>query len=379
MPYQPDQHRICIFTNKRLDQSETFIRAHVERLPADVLFLYTGGGGRTSIFHDDHHPLAVTSPVAKAIRWGVPSLLGSSPTDILQSQLRRFLRRHPVSCVLAEYGPQGVIIMKVCTELDLPLIVHFHGYDAYRISVLDSLGQDYLQMFEEAAAIVAVSRHMENQLLGLGAPREKLHYNVCGVDPNLFRGAEPGGSPPLFLFVGRFVDKKAPHLTLLAFQSVVRAVPEARLVMIGDGYLRNCCEQLARAYGCYDSVEFLDPCSHQEVAVAMRGVRAYVQHSLRAKDGDSEGTPVSILEAGASGLPVISTRHAGIPDVVVHGQTGLLVEEGDVEGMAKSMLKLAQFPELASQMGKAARERIRSHFSMESSIAGLWSIVQSVI
>ena len=269
--------------------------------------------------------------------------------------------------------------MKACTDLDLPLVVHFHGHDAYRLSILDGVGQDYPEMFERAAAIVAVSRHMENQLLGLGVPRDKLHYNIYGVDLNLFRGASPGGSPPIFVFVGRFVDKKAPYLTLLAFRSVVRAVPDARLVMIGDGYLRNCCEQLARAYGCYDNVEFLGPCSHQEVAVTMRGARAYVQHSLRANDGNSEGTPLSILEAGSSGLPVVSTCHAGIPDVVVHGRTGLLVEEGDVDGMAENMLNLAQSPELASQMGKAARDRIRNHFSMESSIGGLWSIVQSVI
>jgi glycosyltransferase involved in cell wall biosynthesis len=373
------QATICIFARHPLERSETFIRAHVDRLPADVLFLYTGGSGRKSLFHDDDHPLAPASFMEKAIRWGIPMLLGSTQAHILTSHLRGFLKRHSVTGVLAEYGPQGVAMMEACTDLAIPLVVHFHGYDAYRLSVLDGVGRHYPEMFDKAAAIIAVSRHMEHQLLNLGAPREKLHYNVYGVDSVLFRGADPRHSPPVFVFVGRFVDKKAPYLTLSAFRSVVQAVPEARLVMIGDGYLRNCCERLASAYGCHESVAFLSPCSHEEVAAAMRRARAYVQHSLTADDGDSEGTPLSILEAGASGLPVVSTRHAGIPDVVLHDQTGYLVEEGDVDGMAEYMISLAQSPRLAGRLGDAAKDHIQSHFYIEGSIGGLWKIIQSVI
>lgn len=95
--------------------------------------------------------------------------------------------------------------------------------------------------------------------------------------------------------------------------------------------------------------------------------------------GDSEGTPVAILEAGASGLPVVAPRHAGIPDVVVNGKTGLLVDEGDVTEMAKHMLRLAQEPELAANLGRASRQRIEDHFTMSKSIANLWQILQGVL
>src|SRR4030095_662225 len=104
-----------------------------------------------------------------------------------------------------------------------------------------------------------------------------------------------------------------------------------------------------------------------------------VQHSVVAPSGDCEGTPVSILEAGATGLPVVSTRHAGIPDVVIEGDTGFLVDEGDVAGMARHMIQIARNPRLADTMGRAARKHIEQNFSKDQRIKNLWSIIEGAI
>jgi glycosyltransferase involved in cell wall biosynthesis len=111
----------------------------------------------------------------------------------------------------------------------------------------------------------------------------------------------------------------------------------------------------------------------------MRGARALVQHSVRSRDGDSEGTPLSILEAGASGIPVVSTRHGGIEDVVRHGETGLLVDEGDIHGMARHMTALVQSPDLAADLGARARAHIRAHHSMDTSIGNLMSVIEGAV
>src|SRR5438132_3366189 len=111
----------------------------------------------------------------------------------------------------------------------------------------------------------------------------------------------------------------------------------------------------------------------------MRRARCFVQHSIVAPSGDSEGTPVSILEAGATGLPVVSTRHAGIPDVVIEGETGFLVDEGDVHGMAEYMLRMIKEPELAGRMGAVAQKHIQENFSRARSLNRLWSIIESCI
>jgi glycosyltransferase involved in cell wall biosynthesis len=115
------------------------------------------------------------------------------------------------------------------------------------------------------------------------------------------------------------------------------------------------------------------------VAEEMRRARAFLQHSIRASDGDSEGTPVAILEAQASGLPVIATRHAGIPDVVLDGRTGFLVAEGDVNGMAEKIARLGEDAGLAAELGVEGRSHVLERFTMERSVASLWRIIEQVI
>jgi colanic acid/amylovoran biosynthesis glycosyltransferase len=187
----------------------------------------------------------------------------------------------------------------------------------------------------------------------------------------------PEHAPATFLAVGRFVEKKAPLLTLAAFASVWRRYPDARLRMIGSGKLLEACRDLACGLGIGEAVEFVGTQPNDVVAAEMMRVRGFVQHSLVAADGNSEGMPVAILEAGASGLPVVSTRHAGIPEVVDDGTTGFLVDERDVEGMAERMERLLAEPALAGELGRSARRRIEEHFSIESSIARLWEIIRT--
>ena len=230
-----------------------------------------------------------------------------------------------------------------------------------------------------AAAIVVVSRDMEKALSDLGAPAPKIVCNPCGVDTRMFAGASPEKAPPRFISVGRFVPKKGPDLTLRAFEKVVHRHPGARLVMIGDGPLLERCRALAASAGIGHAVTFEGVCPPSQVAAAMRGCRALVQHSLRPPDGDSEGTPVSILEAGASGLPVVATRHGGIKDVIIHGQTGLLVDEGDVDGTARHLMTLIDSPERAAELGVRARTRVAAHHSMEASIGSLMSVIEGAI
>ena len=111
----------------------------------------------------------------------------------------------------------------------------------------------------------------------------------------------------------------------------------------------------------------------------MQTARAFVQHSMTAPSGDSEGTPVAILEASASGLPVIATNHGGIPGAVLDGVTGYLVDEGDIEAMSERMRKLAQEPELAGVLGAAARAHVELQFGLQDTLGRLWAVICSAI
>lgn len=361
---------VALVVPNRFRSSETFIQTHARRLPARVLLLHGQRFPRRT--KDD---LLISSPLERLAE-AVAAEFGADTRGLKNRAFRRYLKRHRVRAVLAEYGTTGASVLEACRAAGVPLVVHFHGFDAYRDALLREYRDRYRQLFEGAASIVAVSRDMIEQLVSLGAPRERIACVPCGVDVTFFTPADPAQAPPLFVSIGRFVDKKTPHYTLLAFAEVARAHPEARLVMVGEGPLLEVCEQLARAMGLGGSVVFPGARSHAEAAALLRGARAFVQHSSRSRSGDSEGTPVAVMEAGAAGLPVVATRHAGIKDVVVHGETGFLVDEGDVRGMAGYMLELVRRPELAAALGRAARERIRGGYSQESSVARLWDVVR---
>lgn len=365
------QTSLCLVTPYVPSVSETFIRAHAEGLPAKVCLVH---GWRPMI---GEKPVLGWPMRAVYKGWRVLSRGGLEREST--AAYMKAIRRARAHAVMAEYGPMGVLVMEACRRTSVPLVVHFHGYDASERAVLAEHAETYPTMFRRAAAIVSVSRAMQRKLVALGAPPEKVHYNPCGIDPREFAGGEPAARPPVFLAVGRFVEKKGPLLTIKAFAEAHRACPESRLRMIGDGPLLDECRELAHALGVDGAVTFLGAQPHGVVREEMRRARCFVQHSLEASNGDSEGTPVGILEAGASALPVVSTRHAGIPDVVIEGRTGFLVEERDTGGMAACMISLARDAELAGRLGQEARQHITRHFSQEQSLGRLWTIISSTI
>jgi colanic acid/amylovoran biosynthesis glycosyltransferase len=366
---------LCIVHPNRAASSETFIQNHIKKLPASVTVLY--GGWFPTRIEGKGRLLPLPLDMLGRFRSKLPPVVNKGSDFLRGFLLRRCLQNNHADVVLAEYGPTGASIMSACTDSRIPFVVHFHGFDAYEHPTLQEYGGPYRRMFESASAIIAVSRDMHRQLLNLGAPGDKTFYIPYGVDSKLFANADPSRAQPVFIAVGRFVDKKAPHLTLLAFHRVLAEVADAKLIMIGDGELLEAARQMSQSLGMQSSVEFRGTCSPTEVASAMRSARAFVQHSMRTTYGDSEGTPLTILEAGATGLPVVSTRHAGIKDVVQEGTTGYLVDEGDVESMAVHMIHLAKDPEVAARMGQAARQHISSHFSLDQKTEELWSILQA--
>jgi glycosyltransferase involved in cell wall biosynthesis len=354
--------------------SETFIRSHIERLQGTIVHIHGGwplweSQGRRII------PLAYRG--AWLMRRKLPSAWSVLAEQRASLAMSRLLRDRGVQVALAEYGPVAVSLLSACRQAGVPLVAQFHGVDAYHRDELGKHRENYQRLFREAAALIAVSRDMVEQLVGLGAPRSMVFCNSCGVDMKMFQPTRPEANPPLFVAAGRFVDKKAPHLTLLAFARVLTTCPDARLTMIGEGPLWNATRQLAAALGIDGRVEFPGRQTHSEVAGWLRRARAFVQHSVVTTYGDSEGTPVGILEAGATGLPVVSTRHAGIKEAVLSGTTGFLVDELDITGMAEAMTTLALDPALAGQMGAQAHRHVGEHYSMDVTIDTLSRILHA--
>ncbi len=340
--------------------------------PSRTRYLY---GGHFPIYTDRDR--RITPLVLRGIEKTANKLLHTDERVLSRIALKQFLRREKITAVLAEYGPTGAELAEICADLNIPLIVYFLGYDAYMDDILATY--PYATLFAHASAIIGVSTEMTEQLVSLGAPRDKVFYNPCGANTSLYQAANVAANPPHFVSVGRFVDKKAPYLLILAFEKVVAEVPDARLFMVGDGILQPSCAILIRSLHLNHAVTLLGVRTLEEIAELMQGMRAFVQHSVVAPSGDREGTPVSIMEACAAGLPIVATRHAGIRDLVIEEETGLLVDEGDIQSMADHMIRLVRDPEFAAKLGQAGRRRVEQTYSLEATNNQLWQIIRSVL
>jgi len=149
--------------------------------------------------------------------------------------------------------------------------------------------------------------------------------------------------------------------------------------MVGGGPLFDETRELIANLGLNEQVTLTGVLKPEEIRTLMKTMRAFVQHSVTAANGDKEGTPVTVLEASSSGLPVVSTRHSGIKEAVIDGETGFLVDEYNIAGMAERMSILAESVELSVQMGKAARNHMINNYDIHMRIALLDHIIQSSI
>jgi len=363
--------KIAVFAPAENKVTQTFIVAQIERLPFNIIPFY---GNELGIKNAEGRHVWFWGYWFNAFTSRIHPRANNVITDWF---LVRFLRRIRADAVLAQFGITGSYLSEACRRAEIPLFVHFHGFDAYRHDILAKHCQSYIRMFSTASGIIAVSEPMKKQLIALGARSGRLYKNHYGADPAVFSSAKPDSVGPCFLSVGRFVEKKAPHLAILAFERVTRVIPSAELVMVGEGPLLGPCRRLIEALHLENAVTLLGAQNQEDVAKLMKSSRAFIQHSLVAESGDCEGTPVAIIEAQMSGLPVVATNHAGIPEVVVDGQTGFLVEEADVDAMANAMTKLASDPSLAAALGSAARERALVFFSMRRYITELSQIISN--
>ena len=162
---------------------------------------------------------------------------------------------------------------------------------------------------------------------------------------------------PSLIYVGRLVEQKDPLTLLKAFQSVVKRMPDAGLIMVGNGHLRPQIDDFVRSNELESSVTVLN--GTEDIRSHFREAWGFVLPSL------FEGSPNVVLEAMACGLPIVSTRVDGVPELVTDGETGFLVEPKDPDSLAQAMIKLLSNDETCREMGKKARETVMREFSME--------------
>jgi glycosyltransferase involved in cell wall biosynthesis len=219
---------------------------------------------------------------------------------------------------------------------------------------------------EPAVHFIAVSKAIRARAIEYGIPAEKVIVRYIGVDTSVFR---PGPIPiserrKRILFVGRLVEKKGTEYLIRAFAQVRNKVIDAELVIAGDGPLRESLVALARSLNI--PVDFRGAVSSDEVKQQMHQARVFCLPSIIAGNGDAEGLPIVILEAQASGVPVVTSAKGGVGEAVLHNDTGMVFEEGMVNMLTHHLTVLLNDADLATTFSARARIQVAAQFSLTS-------------
>ena len=355
------EYPLAVFTPQVGTISETFIRRHVNDLLPDgtVTIACQIGDPRFSSWCVDG-PVLVLDHVQR-IRFTQET--GWEFTSRHIASIRQFLRKHHVQVVLGEYLDVCLPLLEIAVELKIPFWGHAHGYD---ISMrLRDLGlKDAYRRYKNAAGIIVGCEWARERLQSLGLDADKIQVVPCGVDIPDRPVVRSQTKNIRCLAVGRFVTKKAPLILLDAFRQTILNCADLRLDFVGSGELYPAATAYIRSFDLGNYVKLHGGLPHDAVKQQMCSADIFLQHSrMDPVTGDQEMMPVGILEAMAYNLPVVATRHAGIPEAVREGVTGFLVDEGDTIGMSAFIAKLAGDRDLRERLGSAGRARAIRRFS----------------
>jgi colanic acid/amylovoran biosynthesis glycosyltransferase len=365
-----DARTVAIWRSCLLPASETFVRNQGGAL-ARWRPVYLGAVRVASRMAASTDVIAYPNTARGRFGWLRLRLTGGS------RRLRRLLSGMRPAVVHAHFGGDGWLISRTAAQLGIPLIITLHGLDvtsqAGRPALRGARHRRNLRTaFGRAALIIAVSEFIRLRAIALGADPAKVRVHHTGV---------PIGPAPAkvtktwdVVFVGRFVEKKGID-DLVEALGMLRLL-RPRALFIGTGPLEEPIRQRAAELDL--DATFMGVQQPAVVNRCLAASKVFVSPSRTAADGDAEGLPTTILEAGNAGLPTISTHHSGIPEAVLHGRTGLLCAEGDRTALAAHIHLLLTDADLRTRLGRQARLHIETHFDLSRQTRRLEELYESV-
>jgi glycosyltransferase involved in cell wall biosynthesis len=332
---------VLIYRQALLPISETFIEAQAGALRSfQPKFAGLLPAARSLRLADDTTLLSRSRSLISHGRTAWYKSAGIAP------RFHQKIRLMKPSLIHAHFAPDGAAALPLADALGVPLIVTLHGYDVterdqYMRKTL--AGKLYLRrrswLWERASLFICVSEFIRDQALRAGFPKDKLRVHYIGINRDVFRPSE-APAEKVVLFVGRLVTKKGCIHLLRAMRGVQESEPSAKLVILGDGPLRESLQKSAQELQL--NCEFLGGQPSSTVLQWIHRASLLCIPSVTAPDGGAEGLGMVILEAQASGRPVVGFRNGGIPEAVKEEATGLLADCGDEEGLGRNILRYLQ-------------------------------------
>jgi colanic acid/amylovoran biosynthesis glycosyltransferase len=270
--------------------------------------------------------------------------------------------------VHCHFGPNGNLgaWLKDIGAITGKVVTTFHGYDITK-RIKKRGDRTYDHLFEVGDLFLPISERWKNELIKLGCEEQKTVVHRMGIDTSRFsfspRQMRKDGHVQL-LTVARLVEKKGVEYGVRTVAKVLKKYPQIEYKIAGDGPLRDDIKSLIEKLNITDKVKLLGWQRQEEIVELMKEADILLAPSVTSEDGDQEGIPVVLMEALAQGLPVLSTQHSGIPELVQDGKSGLLLPERDVEALAERLEYLVEHPEIWPEMGRAGRDYVERHYDI---------------
>ena len=251
-----------------------------------------------------------------------------------------------------------------------PLVLTSHGTDLFLVDRVPAARMLAGPVFRSADEVTVISTPLVARAEALGVRSSRLTVIPMPIDPGVAavaendgRRAPPAGGPGLLLFVGRLVERKGASYAVRALTELVEAGRDVRMAIVGDGPERDTLAELARVLGVSDRVDLIGAVPPSEVGRWYERASVFVMPAVTDWKGEQEGFGMVIVEAMSHGVPVVASRSGGIPDIIRDGENGLLVAERDIGGLAATIGRVLDDPELAGRLSRGARDDIRSRFA----------------
>jgi colanic acid/amylovoran biosynthesis glycosyltransferase len=291
----------------------------------------------------------------------------------IQPMMKIFERRH-ADLMHIYFGHTGVHLLPFVEWWQQPCIVSFHGADVMLRENKRGYAGQMRRLLETVPLVLARSQSLANRLEAIGCPKEKIRLNRTGIplaDFPFVQRAAPANGAWRLVQTCRLIPKKGLRSALQAFAQFRRSFPNATYTIAGEGPMRGELEALAGELGLGSAVVFPGFLDQRGLNELYANSHLFLHPSELTQDQNQEGIPNSMLEAMATGLPVVATFHGGIPEAVDHERTGLLAPERDPEALCASLLKLTQNPQELLTMGLRASESVRAEFEQRRAIEKL--------
>lgn len=298
------------------------------------------------------------------------------------------LNNTKLNLIHAHFGVDAVVAMRLAKRLKVPLVVTLHGMDVTRLDydMLKSCSPNLINyvffkksLFKRADLFICVSEFIKQAAVKAGFPEDKLKVHYIGIDCDSLSMRNSLGEDGLIVHVGRLVEKKGTKYLLEAFAKVREQITNAKLVIIGDGPLKESLQLQSERLGIKNDVMFLGMQPNNVVVDWVKKAALMAVPSITAANGDSEGLPTVIAEANALGVPVVGYDSAGIKEILLHEKTGLMSPERDIGGLAKNLSLLLSDSKLRFEMGVNARRNVEENFNIKKQSEKLELIYDNLI